>query len=250
MRRLILCLLFLACDVRAAAPVIVTGQHASGSSSTNSINVSFASNVTAGNMILVCIAAPQNDIITAPTMTGETFTVWTGSPEPGTAGNGQTSCWATNSATGGQKQVTEGTTTGSAGIHMHIFEISGAAASPRDAQGHTQSTTMSVSTSGATTTANDLVIAFFYDFANNRTLTQGAGYAQIEQVNDVTNGDVSLSEQKTVSSTGTQTATATGNSTDTVEQSIVAVAGTATATPGGAFIGGKATVGGKVTIGQ
>jgi hypothetical protein len=216
------------------APTIV--QHKSGfASNATSASVTLNSNVGAGNMILVfagsgSTAAPTPVNFATPTMTGETFSPVSGASQGGTSGHGQSACYAVNSAVGGQKQVTI-TASGSgtpSDIHVHVIEISGQAASPINATGNTESTTLSVSTSGATTVAACLIIAFFFDDANNRTFSAGSGYATIEQSNDVAGGDAGYSESKTVSSTGTQTATATGNSGDTVEQSIIAIAGAAT----------------------
>jgi hypothetical protein len=209
-----------------AAPTIK--QHNSGFS-TNNFTVSFSANTTAGNMLLVCVGAEEAGVLTVstPTMTGETFVKITGMSNAGSTGNGQVACYAVNSAVGGQTVVNIAESNSGHDIHAHIFEITGQSGSPQDATGNTESTTLSVSTSGATTTANDLVIAFFMDWLNNRTFSAGSGYAQIEQTNNSSGGDSAFSESKTVSSTGVQTATASGNTGDTVEQGIIAIAGTA-----------------------
>jgi hypothetical protein len=228
--RFTLLFLFVACAAKAAAPTIVQqGPNTCFASGVSTVSCSFPSNVTAGNMIIVFGGVQFSSTFNTPTMTGETFTSWAGAPNAGTSGKGHTGVWAVNSAVGGQKQVTLTITSGTADMHLHIIEVSGAAASPRDAQGNTECNpcagTPTVSTSGATTTATDLVLAFFYDNANNRTLSAGSGYAQVAQTNNTTGGDVGFSESKTVSTTGTQTATATGNSGDVVELSIIAIAG-------------------------
>lgn len=221
-----------------AAPTIVQS-NATFSLSVSSgaaVSITMTSAITAGNMVLVLVGTAHDSTgaaitINSPTMTGETFTVWTGAPNAGTASNGQTGVFATNSAAGGQTVLNVTVTYTGTGtkpdVHLHVIEINGQAASPRDAQGNTESATMSVSTSGATATATDLIIGFFYDDALSRTLVAGSGYTQVRFSNDTTNGDCGLSESKTVAATGVQTATATGNSTDIVEQSIVAIAGTA-----------------------
>ena len=206
------------------APTIV--QHVSAfANSATSLTATFASAVTAGHMILAFGGAGQNVTFGTPTMTGETFTAWAGASNAGTAGNGQTSVFAVNSAAGGQTGVTI-TISPAADLHLHIIEISGQAASPRDAQGNTESTTLSVSTSGATTVATDLVIGFFHDNATNTTYTVGAGYTQVELTANGPGGDAALSESKAVTATGVQTATATSSAADTINQSIVAIAGT------------------------
>lgn len=223
MKRLILFLLFplLACSVRAAAPTISQHKSAFGNGVT-SISATFTSSVTAGHMILVFAGLAQSSTLNIPTMTGETFTAWAGARNAGTLTNGQTGVWATNSAAGGQTTVTLTFTT-AADVHLHIFDIAGQAPSPRDAQGNTEAVALSVTTSGATTNATDLVIGFFYDNALNQTFTAGSGYASVEQTNNTTGGDCAFSESKTVSSTGTQTATASAGGGETREQSIVAI---------------------------
>jgi len=218
------------------APIIVQHKSAVGLQVTSGANTActFTSNVTPGNMVLVFVGTAHDNsgvaiTINTPTMTGETFSTWTGAPDPGTTGNGQSGVFATNTAVGGQKIVNVSLTFSSAtpDIHIHVIEISGQSSSPRDAQGHTNSATASVSTSGATTNPNDLVFGFFYDDANNASLTVGGGYSLVELSTDATFGDAALSESKTVSSTGTQTATCGGNGTDILSQSIVVVGGAA-----------------------
>jgi hypothetical protein len=213
-----------------AAPTIQ--QHKSGFVTTNTtMSVTFSSNVTAGNMILIWVGADVSSSVTinTPTMTGETFTKVTGASNAGTAGGGQIALYATNSAVGGQSQVTV-TTNANSDIHTHIIEVAGPFGSPQqDATGNTENTSMAttgVSTSGATTVANDLVIAFFLDFGLNHTLSATSPYTQIEQTNDTTNGDCAISASNTVSSTGTQTAKASGMGTDKTEGGIIAIAGT------------------------
>ncbi len=228
MKRLVLISILLclaASPAWSAAPVVV--QHKSAfASAVTTVSATFASAVTAGNMILVLGGVQFASTLNTPTMTGETFTAWTSAANAGSFEKGQTGVWATDSAAGGQTTVTL-TVTGAADIHLHIVEISGQAASPRDIQGNTESTTMSVSTSATTATANDLIVSYYYDNALNHTISAGSGYAQVEQSNNTSGGDVAFSESKTVSATGVQTAAASGNAGDIVEQSIVAVAGTA-----------------------
>jgi VCBS repeat-containing protein len=234
---LLVAFLFAACDMRAAAPVIANSgaQHASGfASSASTLSVSLPNNVTAGNMIIVFVGAdPASSVtINTPTMTGETFVKSNGASNVGSVGAGQMATFTVNSANGGQKQVTVTLSAATANPHMHVIEVSGQAASPIDATGNANSATMSVSTSASTTTANDLVLAFFHDNQNGPILTATAPYAQVEQITNG-GGETSLSEKNTVSATGVQTASASGNGTDTVEQGIIAIAGTGAAAPSG-----------------
>lgn len=234
---LLVAFLFAACDVRAAAPVIANSgaQHcANFALGGTAVNCSLPNNVTAGNMIVVYVGADDagRTTINTPTMTGETFSKVTGCSNGGGTNKGQVACYTVNSAAGGQKQVTV-TLTVAADPHIHVAEISGQTGSPIDATGNTESTTMSVSTSGATTNATDLMIAFFYDNANNHILAPTAPYATIDTSNGGTNNDFGLSESNTSSSTGVQTAAATGNAGNTIEQGIIAIAGTGAAAPSG-----------------
>ena len=218
-----------------SAPTIAGAgaQHNSGfTTATTTISVSLPANATAGNMLLVWVGCggAGTATINTPTMTGETFTNVAGASNTSGSNVGQHKLFVVNSCAGGQKQVTA-TTSVSEDIHLHVMEVTGQGASPQDATGNTRSTTLSVSTSGSTTTATDLVIAFFYDNDHNQTVTAGTGYAQIEQSNNTTGGDVGFSESKTVSATGVQTATITdGGTGDTYLQGIIAVAGTSAAT--------------------
>ena len=194
----------------------------------NPVNCSFGSAVTAGNEIIAICGMAQNSTISSVTMTGETFTNVAAASNSGSAGHGRIGTYEVASAVGGQTQVTCNRTTGNADIHLIILEIHGQPASPDDATGNTNSTTLSVSTSGATTVATDLVVAGFMDDDNNQTFTAGgSGYTQCTncQTNNTTGGDAMFVETKTTSSTGTQTAAPTGNAGDTVAQGILAIKG-------------------------
>lgn len=232
MKRLLPILALLLCaSAHAAAPTIVQSASAYVTN-LNSVSASFASNTTAGNFIFVGVgtATTSARTVNTPTMTGETFVKQTGASNGGTAGNGQVAIYTVSSAVGGQKTVTATLASGDvADIHLHIIEVSGQAASPIDATGNTESTTLSVSTSASTSTANDLVLMFMFDNSLNHTITAGTGYAQVQQTNNTGNGDVAFSESKTVSATGTQTATASGNAGDTCELGIIAIAGSGAA---------------------
>lgn len=232
MRKFLLLAVLLLCGrtLFAAAPTIA--QHKSNFlTSSNTITVTFGSNITAGDMVLAWVGcggagAPT---INTPTINGSanTFVKVAGASNAGgSTGQSQSALYVINSISGSTSNAVTATFSSAADDpHLHIMDISGQAASPQDATGNTQSATMSVSTSGSTTTANDLVIAFFYDNSNNVTFSAGTGYSQVEQTNDSTNGDSAFSESKTVSSTGVQTATGSGNGSDSLGQGIIAIAG-------------------------
>lgn len=207
-----------------ASPSIVqsaSGFVAGGTSKT----VGFTANVTPGSLIVVFIGTTQGRTINTPTMTGETFTLVSGATQiGGGAGSPQNACYICSPATGGQKNVTATISGSNDDIHLHIVEVSGQAAIPIDASGVIRSNTVSVSTSLPTNNATDLVLAFFYDTLENPLFTPGSGYAQVTQVGDGGWPAQSLTESQTVSSTGTQTATATIANTRSVGMGIIAIA--------------------------
>ena len=205
------------------APSIV--QSMSGFSGNNSLNVSFLNPVTAGNMILVWVGLDTTtaQTINLPTMTGETFVAVAGATEPFVPSASQLSCFAVNSANGGQTTVS-GSCSNCVSIHLHMAEISGQGVSPQDAVGAAgSSTSYSVSTSSPTSVGSDLIIAAFMDGTNNRAWTSGSGYTRM-QITNTAFPDSMLSEFGTVSSTGVQTATASYGATgDVVAMGIIAI---------------------------
>jgi hypothetical protein len=227
MKRLFLtfALLLVAIPAFAAAPTL--SQHASNfSNATTTVSATFPSAPANGDVVIACGGVGGSGVtMNTPTMTGGTFTSWTSIAN---GANGTAQCWLTGTVSGAGTSVAL-TSSGAADIHLHVFDVSGQAASPKDNQGAANSSANPATvTSGATTTANDLIIPFFFDNANNQTLTAGAGYSSVDQSNNTTGGDVGLSEQKTVAATGTQTATAGGNAlADTLQCIVLAVAGTA-----------------------
>jgi hypothetical protein len=216
--------------VAAATPTLnqsgTTSCYGAGTS-TVAVTCSFGTALTAGHMLLVCAGADNpganGAVIATPTMTGETLTQITNASNTGNA-NGALKCYSSNSVVGGQTQVSE-KPTASSDIHIQMFDIANPGSSPVDASGNTNSsaTTSSVSTSTMTSNATDLVIAIFFDNANNRTFTHGTGYTAVVSTNNSSGGDSSFSEDNTTSTTGTQTATATGGAGDLVVMAIVAI---------------------------
>lgn len=226
MVRLIKAIFFIVFSSALWAQPSIVQSASNDTTGTTTASATLGAAVTAGDMVIVFASGGATALsFNTPTMTGETFTTW---QNVGT--NDIADSWATNSAVGGQKVVTV-TSNQATDIHIHVVEVSGQTATPRDRSGTANSATLSVSTSAATTNANDLIIAYFYDNANNRTFTAGTGYTQVQQSNNVGGGDAGFSESKTVSTTGTQTATASGNSGDACQQLILAVAGTGSAGP-------------------
>lgn len=99
-------------------------------------------------------------------------------------------------------------------IDLQIFEINQQTANPLDATGsqvQNTGTTFTISTSGATAQANELVLAIFSDDTSGTiTFTAGSGYALLENTQNGAASQSTGGESKVVSSTGVQTATITG----------------------------------------
>ncbi len=181
-------------------------------------SVSFTNNNTAGNLIWV--AAGSDATITTPTDTaGNTYTL--AISVTGSSGSGNAAVYYATTAVGGPNTVTCNHA-GNGNTHCHIAEISGlVTSSPLDQTGSVASSSgCAVSTSAATIQSNEWVGAFFYDSPNNKTLIAGTGYTKVQLSTNSSSGDSALSESQNVGSTGVQTATCGGNSSNVLSQLI------------------------------
>jgi hypothetical protein len=95
---------------------------------------------------------------------------------------------------------------GSANLHCHIAELTGLTFSPLDQVAQSSSTTppCSISTAAATGQASEWIGALFYA-GNNNPLSAGTGYDVLQANTSVVNA--ALSEGRTVTTMGVQTAT-------------------------------------------
>lgn len=84
-------------------------------------------------------------------------------------------------------------------------------------------TAMDSGTTGATTNAIDLIVAWGGNESNTATFTAGAGYAIVRQVGDAVSGQAMAVESKEVIATGTQDATMTQSAALSWEMAIVAL---------------------------
>lgn len=229
MRKLsLLALLLLFVSLPASATItVVQHTHATPCTGTTSCAVAFASNVTSGSSCVYVSSANETA---------------TGNMNIATDSNSNTIVLAklNDSASGAVridyvKNCNAGATTvtahcGQAGsrLHLHIYEISGLnTSSPLDQtnNGTQAATSQSISTSSPTTTASEIVFGIFYDFPNNDSLTAGSGFSPSEFTDGGSGNETLLTEVKIVSSTGTQTATATcGSGTNTIRQIIATFA--------------------------
>jgi len=206
---------------------IATVQHNSGSTeSGTSLAVAFPSNVTSGHVILVAESTYDAETLDTPTDTeGNSFTQLV---TAGTSGDSVAAVYAATAKSSGADTVTCNISA-SNNIHCHIYEVQGITTTVDQTGNSTvASTSQTVSTSAATTNADDFVFAFFTDNDNGATLTSGPGLGDTDTSND--GGDTALTEDKVVIATGVQTATATSNTSDADVNVIVALKATGTPT--------------------
>ena len=207
---------------------IMTVQHNSGSSEdSDALAVSFTSNVTSGNVILVAESTYDAETLASPTDTiGNTFTLLV---TAGASGDSVVAVYAATNKSSGADTVTCNDNDASNNLHCNIYEVQGINTTVDKTGNNTlTSTSQTVSTSAATSNAVDYVFAFFTDNANGANITGGPGYGDTELSND--GGDSAFSEDSVVVATGVQTATATSNLSDADVTVIVALETTGTAT--------------------
>jgi hypothetical protein len=217
--------------VQAPAPPLVTppavpahtvqhNSHFTGSAS--SVAVKFRSSVTAGHLLLVAQSTYDQETLNAPTDSqGNAFARLVTGDSPGAA---VAAIYVATAKSTGADTVTCSIGAGAAdNIHCHIYEVSGTTAVV-DAVGSAVqiATSLSVSTSKATTNANDYIFAYFGDNVTESTYVVGAGFGDTEQ-SESSSQDSGFSEDKLVTTTGIQTATATASTADPFVGLIVAL---------------------------
>lgn len=209
--------------------------------SANSIAVTLASaggtsgcttNVTTGDLLDVSCGGDSGGTINTPTDTQSN--TWTQQATiTGTSGAGNAKIYSAIAKSSGSDTITCNVSTTGKDPHIDAREVSPGAGfawtgTIVDASGTAQTTSgASVSTSGSTSNANDYISAFVQDSPNSRTITVGSGYGNFVLANDAAGGDSSAGQDKTVSSTGTQSAAFGGTSTDATVQIIIAWKATA-----------------------
>lgn len=216
-----------------ASATITVVQHASASTGSNtSLAQAFPSANTAGNLLVVAVSTYAGETINTPT--DSLNNTYTQAVTVSQSGNAVAAIYYAPNCKGGPDTVTAHISAGD-NMHLHIYEIAGiATSSPLDAAGTStlnSASSLTVSTTSATTNANDYVFAYFGDNNSQETFTVGSGYGDTEQ-SESTSGDAGFSEDKIVSSSGTQIATATASGTDSITALIVAFkAASGAATP-------------------
>lgn len=197
-------------------------QHKSTAASTASVALAFTSNVTAGNLIVACASLYAGDTLNTPTDSqGNTYTLAV-AKNPGTSGTpSQTNIYYAVAGSSGTLTVTA-TQNATDCLHLHLYEVSGVNTLDKTGSNYqsTPTTAATVSTSAATTQANECVIAFFASNNTSGTWTAGSGYSNLESTPNSGSGTSAATEDKIVSATGTQTATATLSSSDVITSAI------------------------------
>jgi hypothetical protein len=195
------------------------------SNGTTSVALPFSSNNAAGNTLAYASSAGIGTVGVsmqiATDNNSNTIANGVDLASSGASGNGAARWDYVASSNSGANTVTAHAPS-TFDIHLHIWELSGCAtSSPVRASGSTHSATGSVSTSTSTPLSGDAVLAYFYDNPANDALTIGSGYTTSDISSNTTGLDSALSEYKTATGNGTQTATCTGNGTNSLDQVIV-----------------------------
>jgi len=223
-----------------ASPAVTLLQDAgaTGSGSTT-LAVAFGSNVTQNNLMVVGVGSYAGNTFASPAITDTLGSNWflAVAQNPGTTGTpAQTNIYYAVVPSTGPDTVTVHMT-GTNSLHLHIYEISGLlTSSVLDQIGsnfQSSATAGIVSTAGPTTTANEYVFALFARNNSAGTWIADSGYGNTLSSPNSGSGTDASSEDKIVSNTGTQTATASPSATD----AITSVIATFVAANGGTPVG-------------
>ena len=122
---------------------------------------------------------------------------WSGPTTVGQAGHGEVYMWYACSSKSGSDTITATQSGSGQSIHMHFYELSGAATSGcLDTTGTNNGSglTVNATTTASVAQSNEYVSSFFTDWDNNQTFTQGSNSTLQLQTNNSTNGDSAASE--------------------------------------------------------
>jgi hypothetical protein len=217
------------------AVAVVQAASTTGTGSTT-IAKAFASSVTKNNLMAVGVSSYTGNSFASPAITDTLGSTWSlvVLRNPGTAGTPSLAAmyYAVVPSTGPDTVTVH--MTGTNNLHLHIYEVSGLlTSSVLDQFGsnfQSSATGGTVSTSTATTAANEFVFAYFGRDNGSGTWTTGAGYGNTQSSPNVGAATDAFSEAKIVSTTGTQTATATSSRTDSLTSVIATFKAAAGAT--------------------
>src|SRR5579864_199649 len=220
------------------AVTVVQDASSTGTGSTT-LSAAFGSNVQQNNLLVVGVSSYAGNAFAPPAITDTLGSTWSlaVAQNPGTAGTPSLAniYYAVVPSTGPDTVTVH--MTGTNNLHLHIYEVSGlVTSSVLDQIGSNfQSgvTAATVSTAGATTTANELVFAYFGRDNGSGTWTTGTGYGNALASPNTGSATDAFSEDKIISATGIQTATATSSAAD----ALTSVIATFKAGAGGTTVG-------------
>ena len=201
----------------AIAYVAQQGSRAGGSSgSTSTITFNPSQNLGAGNMLLVAAIGGGVTVSSVTDTKGNTYHL----DQSGTNGSGTTIYLYSTVQNAGTLTTTDTVTVTYSGATTHYgvasIEFSGISANSRLDQVNTALGSATNRTAGSltTTSANELIVAVYgVDGNNDTTFTPGAGYTSLMTVQGF---PLLEGEYQIVSSVGTYTTPATGDSHNTV----------------------------------
>jgi hypothetical protein len=203
-----------------SAPIAVVQDTTNTGTGSTTLAVAFPGNVTQNNLIIVGVSSSASNSFASPAITDTRGSVWSlaVTRNPGTTGTPALASiyYAVVPSTGADTVTVH--MSAAHNLHMHIYEVSGLlTSSVLDQSGsnfQTGATAATVSTSAATSTANEFVFAYFARNNGSGTWTAGAGYGNTKASPNTSAATDAFSEGKIVSATGTQTATATASASD------------------------------------
>lgn len=203
-------------DSQGGGATVVQKKSGNSGSYTNTCALTWNSNTTTGNTIIVSITYNDDTAGTISSVTDSQSNTYNLIGTGGSSG-GDThtaSYYAYNITGGTTPTVTVTMSTGDHDFSMTMREVSGLTTTdPLDkvAEGTTASGTSHTSATTATTTqANELVYATI-GLATTATFTLGSGYSELSETTGSDIYQASASETKRVTSIGTQTATFTSS---------------------------------------
>jgi len=220
------------------AVTVVQDAGATGSGS-STLAAKFPGNVTKNNLMVVGVSSYAGNAFASPAITDTLGSAWSlaVSRNPGTAGTPSLAgiYYAIVPSTGADTVTVH--MTGTNNLHLHIYEISGLlTSSVLDQIGsnfQSSGTAATVSTSAASIAANEFVFAYFGRDNGSGTWTAGAGFGNTLATPNTGAGTDAFSEDKIISSTGIQTATASSSVPDSITSLIATFQAGAGSTPVG-----------------
>lgn len=202
------------------AIIVVQKQKVTGSST---VSVAYASNTTAGNLLVAVGASDANATISITG--GGTWTQAVNQKDGFTAAQAQAAIWYMANCPGGAVTVT---LTSSGDSHLHIYEISSiVTTSPLDATGAAEdtsgSTSQSISTSGSVAQASEYVIAGFFSWnQGSQTFTASGGYTTEQTTQNAGGDSLGSLDQIFTNASGVQTASCTFGLSDAEVPKVIA----------------------------